>query len=321
MPIASFRQPLIYKYLFVLSYMQRYKASDGKEWSLVGLNKKFKDGTKFIPHGYFKGSPSPPTAWDKISPVEFQERSTVAAARDWAGRDTKVRIGVLNFASATRRGGGFETGEQAQKVSLTRASNLSLSLTQECADQFYEAHQKDDRDGFYSNAMIYSKDVTLIRDEKDNWAPPMTVDMLTSAAVNAGLVRRRMSGRPFRRDDVEKEIDGAMFERMGKILQLFVEKKVRVLVLGSFGTGEPSVLLSTARWSLNSRPHCSHRGFPELNPSCCNLLGRVARQWWRVLAVFRSRRVCYFGRFYPPNLPRCIHQDSQCAAVCAGRIY
>lgn len=226
-------------------YVQSYRLPDGKEVNISAGNKKLIEGTKYYGVNAFKSAPVPPTDWQTVLPTEFKERSTIAAARDWGSREAYVgRVGALNFASAKRRGGGFKNGAQAQEESLARASNLYLSLSQDKVDKFYEAHQRDDSDGYYSDAMIYSKGVTVFRDEFEQWASPVEVDMLTSAAVNAGVVRRRMIGRAFRRDEVEQAIEEKMLERMSKILQLFAEQKVKVLVLGSFGTGSSLSLIS-----------------------------------------------------------------------------
>src|SRR6266540_3657879 len=40
--------------------------------------------------------------------------------------------------------------------------------------------------------MIYSPSVVLFRDDRGSWTSPLEVDMLTSAAVNAGDVRKQV---------------------------------------------------------------------------------------------------------------------------------
>jgi len=59
------------------------------------------------------------------------------------------------------------------------------------------------------------------------------VDIVTSPAVNASKVRRLYP----HKDGLEKKIEDAMRERMGRILALFEMKGATSLVLGSFGTG------------------------------------------------------------------------------------
>jgi len=81
--------------------------------------------------------------------------------------------------------------------------------------------------------MIYSPSVLLFRDDAGSWLEPLSVDILTSAAVN-----------------VESRIEAEMKERMARILHLFTLKGVRNLVLGSFGTGvfQNSVELVASLW-------------------------------------------------------------------------
>lgn len=82
--------------------------------------------------------------------------------------------------------------------------------------------------------MIYSPQVLFIRDDEGEWQPPIEVDVVTSAAVNAGVVRRYLRER---KSEDESEIYVAMKERMARILFLFERYGVRNVILGSFGTG------------------------------------------------------------------------------------
>lgn len=66
------------------------------------------------------------------------------------------------------------------------------------------------------------------RDDDGNYLEPFEVDIVVSAAVNAGVARRKSS---------EKDIEVAMRERMGRILYLCESQGAKDLVLGSFGTG------------------------------------------------------------------------------------
>ena len=141
------------------------------------------------------------------------------------------KIGLLNFASAIKPGGEFINGANAQEESIARSSTLHLSLESRRATPFYELHVRDNRGGFYSHAMIYSPSVAIFRDDNGGWLCPYHVDIITSPAVNAGLVRK------LRLPDTEKKILSSMKERMGRILALFERSGIRNLVLGSFGTG------------------------------------------------------------------------------------
>lgn len=160
---------------------------------------------------------------------------------------TKCFTGVLNFASATKPGGGFQNGAEAQEESLARASTLFASLSSsEQAKKFYSLHAEESRENllaYYSHAIIYSPRVLVLRDDEDgSWFERhFAVDVLSCAAVNAGEVRRSAGGgtRPNRvaNAHLEVDIEKEMTERMARILCVFESQGVRNLVLGTFGTG------------------------------------------------------------------------------------
>ena len=166
--------------------------------------------------------------------VQILKMSTLQGAHFLFQKHPASKIGLLNFASATKPGGGFINGASAQEESIARSSTLHLSLDSRRATPFYELHIGDHRGGFYSHAMIYSPSVTIFRDDDGHWLCPYHVDIVTSPAVNAGLVRKLRYGR---RSDTERRIITVMKERMGRILALFERSGTRNLVLGSFGTG------------------------------------------------------------------------------------
>ena len=81
--------------------------------------------------------------------------------------------------------------------------------------------------------MIYSPEIHIFRDDDGSWIDSIPVDIVTSPAVNAGRVRKFYP----HKDGLEKKIEDAMRERMGRILALFEMKGATSLVLGGFGTG------------------------------------------------------------------------------------
>ena len=169
--------------------------------------------------------------------VQIERMSTLQGAYSLSQKYPASRVGVLNFASATRPGGGFVNGASAQEESIARSSTLYVSLTTPQARPFYDLHDRDNKGGYYSHAMIYSPAVTIFRDDDGNWLQPYHVDIVTSPAVNAGLVRRLYQRRYGRKSETEARILSVMKERMGRILALFEGEGTRNLVLGSFGTG------------------------------------------------------------------------------------
>ncbi|KIM63221.1 hypothetical protein SCLCIDRAFT_117820 [Scleroderma citrinum Foug A] len=189
-------------------------------------------------------APSPKLNRRSVCEISVLETSTLDGARllhdSMSSHSTSCgRIALLNFASATRPGGGFLTGAQAQEESIARSSTLYPSLMTDTAQQFYKLHGRDRQGGYYYHAMIYSPGIVILKDDKGDWASPFDVDILTCAAVNAGDVRTKnaKSANPVDSQRLERRIDAAMRERMARILFLFEQQGAKNLVLGSFGTG------------------------------------------------------------------------------------
>jgi uncharacterized protein (TIGR02452 family) len=146
------------------------------------------------------------------------------------------KIGILNFASAKKPGGGFISGAQAQEESIARSSTLYPTLMTAPGQRFYTLHNRDSKGCYYSHAMIYSPRIVFFRDDNGSWTEPIEADVLTSPAVNAGVVRKTLHGRVAGKA-VEVKIEEVMRERMARILFLFERQGIKDVVLGSFGTG------------------------------------------------------------------------------------
>ncbi|THV06189.1 hypothetical protein K435DRAFT_773390 [Dendrothele bispora CBS 962.96] len=188
-----------------------------------------------------KSTPPSPRKPDAQTLISIVEISTLEGARYAHSLIQPVpgpaqKIGVLNFASAKKPGGGFLTGAQAQEESIARSSSLYPSLLTDNGQQFYTLHKKDPRSGYYTHAMVYSPGVLLFRDDRGDWVEPLEVDVLTSPAVNAGVVRQSHKNM-LTPQSIESRIATYMKERMARILYLFEMQGVKNLVLGSFGTG------------------------------------------------------------------------------------
>ncbi|KAF5328832.1 hypothetical protein D9619_011686 [Psilocybe cf. subviscida] len=138
--------------------------------------------------------------------IIVKEYSTLVGARKlheyvYSTHDMETAtVGVLNFASAKKPGGGFLSGSQAQEESIARVSTLYYSLLSEPAKPFYDLYQQDPDNHMYTHAMVYSPGVVLMRDDRGEWLPPVEVDILTSAAVNAGDVRKQVEWQVKMRD-------------------------------------------------------------------------------------------------------------------------
>lgn len=158
--------------------------------------------------------------------TRVENLSAVKAIRILAA-EGKTGIGVLNFASAKRPGGGFLNGAKAQEETLTVSSSLYPTLM---AHETYYDKNRANRSMMYLDYGIYSPDVVFFRDEALRLTePPVTASVLTLPAVNMGQVLLK--------GEDEEEAKHVMRRRMQLALGIFAEQKARHLVLGAYGCG------------------------------------------------------------------------------------
>ena len=130
----------------------------------------------------------------------------------------------LNFASATQPGGGFLGGARAQEEYLCRSSALFVTIKD---SPMYEYH-RDNWTPFYSDAMIYSGDVPVFRDDQhDLLATPYLASFITSAAPLAKKVPPHE----------HPKLPNVIFHRIVKILSVAKSKGHDSLILGAWGCG------------------------------------------------------------------------------------
>ncbi|CAA7261939.1 unnamed protein product [Cyclocybe aegerita] len=235
----------------------------GVDYPLKDRVKDLKKNTKFYGHdssivkGWAAAKSAAPKSRADAPPTQISvlHISTLKAARlldnayqNFPADPVANRTGVLNFASATKPGGGFKNGADAQEESLARSSTLFCSLSTSEAEKFYDLHKREsaaNAAAYYSHAMIYSPKTTFFRDDDGQWLHPFDIDVLSCAAVNAGEVRKgQTTGGSTATaptagtgNVTEIGIEKEMSERMGRILYVFEREGVRNLVLGTFGTG------------------------------------------------------------------------------------
>ncbi|WP_409236564.1 TIGR02452 family protein [Streptomyces sp. PA5.6] len=172
----------------------------------------------------------PPRERVEHTRFEVTGESSLEAARRLTGDDPSdaSRLAVLNFSSARNPGGGYLNGAQAQEEALCRASALYTCLLE--VPGFY-AHHRADRDPFYTDRVIHSPDVPVFRDDRGRLLDePYTVGFLTSAAPNAGVIRRQAPERA-------TAIGQALAARAERVLETAAACGYRRLVLGAWGCG------------------------------------------------------------------------------------
>ncbi|SCY38791.1 TIGR02452 family protein [Paenibacillus polysaccharolyticus] len=160
--------------------------------------------------------------------MEVTGETTLAAAARLTLEEGRTDVVCLNFASAKNPGGGFLGGSQAQEESLARATGLYPCIAQ--MTEMYEYNRKQ-RTCLYSDRMIYSPDVPVIRDDYDRLLDQYyTTAFITAPAVNAGVVKER-------KEATDAEIKSVMKQRIRYILEVAAVQGHRTIVLGAFGCG------------------------------------------------------------------------------------
>ncbi|MFF1377407.1 TIGR02452 family protein [Streptomyces sp. NPDC058308] len=198
-------------------------AADGRETVIADAVAAARAGTRM-----YGPEPVEAPARPVVDTVfEVTGESSLEAARRLTAEDGSP-VAVLNFSSARNPGGGYLNGAQAQEEALCRGSALYTCLLR--APAFY-AHHRADRDPFYSDRVIHSPGVPVFRDDRGRLLDEAyTVGFLTSAAPNAGVIRRQA---PERAAGIER----ALAARAARVLETAAACGYRRLVLGAWGCG------------------------------------------------------------------------------------
>lgn len=170
--------------------------------------------------------------------VAVTHHRTVEAGRKRLNGIDKVCI--LNFASATRPGGGTTSGSSAQEECICRVSGLYKCLTvPEAIEKFYKPHQTD-VGPLHNDDIIYTPNVPILKtDDYDMLTDIVYLDVLTCAAPNLREknVSKYNQEREPAPDITDDELYALHVSRAKQILNVAAMNKVDVLILGAFGCG------------------------------------------------------------------------------------
>lgn len=154
------------------------------------------------------------------------------------------KIGVLNFASAARPGGGVKNGSSAQEESLCRCSTLFPTLDRRWLWQKHYDVNRAAKDVVHSDACIYSPGIIICKTDESvpkRMAPKdwVTVDVISCAAPN---LRNEPANwhNPDTGDPVKMDPEKLLAihkKRAQHLLTVAAANQVNILVLGAFGCG------------------------------------------------------------------------------------
>ena len=147
-------------------------------------------------------------------------------------------LGVLNFASAIKAGGGWLNGKVAQEEDIMRKTNAFVSLLSQ--DEFYVNHSP--LEPIYTDSIIYTRNASIIRDDDFNFIRPKPINLYTCAAVNVTEIKKK---------NPQYSSVNDMYNRIYRILNLMASNNEETLVLGAFGCGaflnDPKVVAQAAK--------------------------------------------------------------------------
>ena len=214
-----------------------YQAPDGQRVSIAAAQAAAVAGTRlYRPHEldeliaagtHRRGRQAGAARRSRAALVVTGEKTQAAARRlvQEAGHDDLL---VLNFASATRVGGGFLKGARAQEEDLARVSGLYRCL--ETQPEYYERNRAA-ASPLYTDHVIHSPAVPWFRDaDLVLLAVPYLAALITAPAPNA----TRLLGR---HAEPSRELRETLRRRAGHVLAVAAAHGHRNLLLGAWGCG------------------------------------------------------------------------------------
>lgn len=154
------------------------------------------------------------------------------------------KIAVLNFASATRPGGGVKNGSSAQEESLCRCSTLFPTIDRKWLHEKYYDANRQARDIRHTDACIYSPGVIICKTDESipkrlDEADFVTVDVISCAAPNLRNEPANQynpeTGKPVKMEP--QKLYDLHVRRAKHIMHVAAANGVDILILGAFGCG------------------------------------------------------------------------------------
>ena len=217
---------------------QQFYSTDPALFAAVEVSRK---NTKLYDAGKV---PAFPNAVSKAGSVAVSKSRTYEAAMRLAAQYQGKKVAVLNFASATKPGGGVVSGSSAQEESLCRCSTLYPTLDRRFLWQKYYDVNRTAWDVLHTDACIYSPGIVICKTDEnfpermpqEDW---VTVDVISCAAPNL----RKAPANQYNPEGgqavsiLPDDLRRLHEQRARAILAVAADNGVDILVLGAFGCG------------------------------------------------------------------------------------
>jgi uncharacterized protein (TIGR02452 family) len=168
--------------------------------------------------------------WPAVLQLDTKYEVTLESTLDACRRIYKkdANILALNFASATKPGGGVLNGRIAQEESLARSSSLYPTIVKH--KKFYEKNKTIDTNHLYLDDIIYSPNVSIFKTDLGELTKPYYASFITSPAPNMGAI---LDNTP----EFASKVEQVFLDRIEKILAFASYMNYKTLVLGAWGCG------------------------------------------------------------------------------------
>lgn len=178
-----------------------------------------------------------PPQTERTGVVRVSGRKTVQAAIELRRTYPEKKIAVLNFASATRPGGGVKNGSSTQEESLCRCSTLYPTLDQHWLWNSFYCANRETHEPLHSDACIYSPSVVICKTYDDVPARLQPEEFVTVDVISCAAPNLRPSGDGKTVNISHEELCRLLRCRAMHILHIAAVNQVEMLVLGAFGCG------------------------------------------------------------------------------------
>ena len=141
------------------------------------------------------------------------------------------KVGLMDFADPAKLGHDFMTEGNFREQMICRNSFLYPEL-RKYRQSYYYKNKLASKNGYYSDALIYAKNIKFLRGPKEDKILPTAryADVAVIAAPHVKLISEQTNHLP-----AKTQLENVFRRRITQTLRAFKQAKVNILILGAFG--------------------------------------------------------------------------------------